>query len=424
LLLRVRTPCPKVLLSPRSSWLLNGLQWLTRQTLAIRYCAFLTPISSLPSWDGAKPCSSPGSEKDDESGKSHLDCKTILMFESIRNNIKALITLKKTRRRFNRVAYSNCALNHGYPADQLLSRYLGIVVSVRQCVIAELKDGKVQMKWLFRTTTFRTIFYLQSFFHRTKRLLLFAASFALFHSSLVIVAQSNPSATKDPSAVSTINTALASMGGQPAFSAIQDATAIGQSQKSTNGGGSSGQITWKTVAMAVRCETATSSGTSIYTVSNGVGYLEDTSGNVSPMNQRLALSTFPYVMPGIVLSYLLSTPSESLSVIQDQGARSSMIHIQAIMQLSDPSLASATKQDWYIDLNTGLPSRVDYSLVDPAALSPDGTTTVLFNSWQKTSTILAPQTIQILQNGTAQSAVMLGAPVFNQGLQQGMFTLP
>jgi hypothetical protein len=280
------------------------------------------------------------------------------------------------------------------------------------------------MKRPFRTTASRTMLYIRQFPYNAIRLLLFAGSFAILHPSFAVSAQSSNSAIQDPSAVSAINTALASMGGQPAFSAIQDATVIGQSQTSSTGAGSSGQITWKTIGMAVRCETAASSGTSIFTASNGVGYVEDVLGNVSQMNQRVELSTFPYTMPGIVLSYLLNAPGESLSVIQDQGASSSVVHIQAIMQLSDPNLAAATKQDWYINLNTGLPSRVDYDLVDPSGSSPDGTVTVLYSSWQTTPTIFSPQTIQTLQNGTAQSIVTLSAPVFNQGLQQSIFTLP
>ena len=279
--------------------------------------------------------------------------------------------------------------------------------------------GEKEVSWFYRTIKRKTRFNIHPFLHRATYFLAVVIGVALSHQPIAASAQTNNNATKDPSAISAIQLALASMGGQPAISAIQDATIVGHAQASS---GASVQTTWKTVAMAVRCEMATSVGTSIYSAANGVGYAEDTFGNVSQMNQRWALSVFPYVMPNVVLAYLLSAPDQSLSVIQDQSRGTNVVHIQALEQLDDPNLAAATKQDWYIDLNTGLPSRVDYDLINPNG--QDGTATVLFNSWQTTSIALAPQSIQTLQNGVAQSSFTLAVPIFNQGLQKSIFTLP
>jgi hypothetical protein len=92
--------------------------------------------------------------------------------------------------------------------------------------------------------------------------------------------------------------------------------------------------------------------------------------------------------------------------------------------MSDPTLTPVTQQDWYVDMNTGLPTRVDYYLPNITNSALDGTATILFTSWQKTPTILVPQTIQMLTNGTQVSTVTLGIPQFNQGLSATIFQLP
>jgi len=43
---------------------------------------------------------------------------------------------------------------------------------------------------------------------------------------------------------------------------------------------------------------------------------------------------------------------------------------------------------------------------------------------KKTPTILLPQTLQILSNGTAVNTINLGAPKFNQGLSASILQLP
>jgi hypothetical protein len=75
-------------------------------------------------------------------------------------------------------------------------------------------------------------------------------------------------------------------------------------------------------------------------------------------------------------------------------------------------------------MTTGLPTRVDYYLPNITNPSLDGTATVLYSSWQKTPTILLPQTLQTLGNGTAVNTINLGAPQFNQGLSASIFQLP
>lgn len=142
------------------------------------------------------------------------------------------------------------------------------------------------------------------------------------------------------------------------------------------------------------------------------------------MDARLALTLFPFDIPGAVLNYLLNAPNDTLTVVQDSGANPNIVHVRSLIQMSDPTLTPVTQQDWYIDMTTGLPSRVDYYLPNATNPALDGTATILFNSWQKTPTVLVPQTYQLLNNGTAVDSVALGVPVFNQGLTASIFQLP
>lgn len=230
---------------------------------------------------------------------------------------------------------------------------------------------------------------------------------------------------RDPAAVSAVNMAITSMGGTYSFSSIKDArvTAQAYTPNSINTA-SSGQITWMTIGTSIRSVTTAQSGNSAYADQNGAGLVEDASGNVSPMDSRMALTLFPYHLPGVVLFNLLNASNESLSVVQDAGASTTIVHVRFLQQLSNSSLIPLTQQDWYIDMTTGLPSRVDYYLPNTTSPSLDGTATVLFTSWQKTPTILMPQTLQTLNNGTAQSTITVGVPQFNQGLSASIFLLP
>jgi hypothetical protein len=230
---------------------------------------------------------------------------------------------------------------------------------------------------------------------------------------------------QDPVAVSAVKLAITSMGGTASFGSIQDVTVTAQTTTpSSSNSASTGQITWMTIGMSIRCATTAQPGSSIFTVQNGAGSVEDASGNVSPMDSRLALTLYPYHLPGAVLLNLLNAANESLSVVQDTGSTPNIVHVRSLIQMSDPTLTPVTQQDWYIDTSTGLPSRVDYYLPNSTNPSQDGTTTILFTSWQKTPTIMMPQTMQTQTNGTAVSSITIGTPQFNQGLTTSIFQLP
>jgi hypothetical protein len=231
----------------------------------------------------------------------------------------------------------------------------------------------------------------------------------------------NAQAQQDPVAISALQTALIAMGGSATFNAIQDATVSGQAEDS-NGQPISPLITWQSIGIAIRSQVTSSAGTTINAAQNGVGYIESPSGSVSAMDTRTANSMFPPDLPGVMLNYLLNAPNCSLAIISDSNGNPSVIHVQAVMLASDQTPITETQQDWYIDTTTGLPTQVIY--VIPNASGPDGTGTFQFTSWQKTPTVLIPQTIQMSLNAGSPTAIVLAAPSFNQGLSTSIFQLP
>jgi hypothetical protein len=140
------------------------------------------------------------------------------------------------------------------------------------------------------------------------------------------------------------------------------------------------------------------------------------------MDTRTANSMFPPDMPGIVLSYLLNASNCSLTIVNDNGANPTVVHIQAAMLGSNQTPISETQQDWYVDTTTGLPTQVNY--VIPSTSGPDQSGTIQFTSWQKTPTVLVPQTIQMSQNGGSPNTMNLAIPSFNQGVSSSIFQLP
>lgn len=82
-------------------------------------------------------------------------------------------------------------------------------------------------------------------------------------------------------AIASLQTALNSMGGAPAFSAIQDATVSGQTLDG-NDQPTSPQITWESIGIAIRSAVTSQTGTSSYTAQKGIGYIENPSGSELP----------------------------------------------------------------------------------------------------------------------------------------------
>lgn len=262
---------------------------------------------------------------------------------------------------------------------------------------------------------------------RTQRLTKAAILSLSLTIGLCAPAQSGSGATQlqDPIAVAAVNLAITSLGGTASFGSIQDATVTAQTTTpSSPNSAPTGQITWMTIGMSIRSATTSQSGNSTFTVQNGKGSVEDASGSVSPMDSRLALTLFPFHLPGAVLLNLLNAANDSLSVVQDTSSTPNIVHVRSLIQMSDPTLTPVTQQDWYIDTNTGLPTRVDYYLPNTTNPSLDGTATILFTSWQKTPSILMPQTMQTQTNGTAANTITVGTPQFNQGLTASIFQLP
>jgi hypothetical protein len=241
-----------------------------------------------------------------------------------------------------------------------------------------------------------------------------ACALLFLFASFAIPSSLHAQAVKDPAAISAINTALMSMGGQPAFAAIQDAVVTAQIR------GADGQpttFTWKSIGMSLRAEVAAPTGLTISTAQGGTGYLEDVSGAVTSMDGRLANSTFPHHLPGVALLFLLNAPDRNISVISDNPDNPNLVHVRSVQVLSDQSTVTETQQDWYIDLTTGLPVRMDY--VIPAQSGEDTSGTVTFTSWQRSATVLVPQVLQ-----DVQGTITVGVPQFNQGLSTAIFTLP
>jgi hypothetical protein len=219
--------------------------------------------------------------------------------------------------------------------------------------------------------------------------------------------------------------AITSVGGATSFASIQDVAVTAQTYALRSPSSlPTGQVTWMTIGMSTRCATTARSGKSIFTVQNGTGSVEDASGDAYPMDSRLAQTISPYHLAGVALLNLLKASDESLAVVQDSGANTNVVHVRFQKHMSDPSLTPVTQQDWYIDMTTGLPARVDYYLQDITNPSLDRTATVLFSSWQKTPSILMPQTLRTLNNGTAVNNLTLGTPQFNQVLSASIFQLP
>jgi len=244
----------------------------------------------------------------------------------------------------------------------------------------------------------------------------------LLSMACLVSAQAPSAARRDQTAVQTVTQALNAMGGLAAWSQVTDATVKGQFQSPASSD-THERVTWKSRGMSIRYEYSSPDGKSVAVVDQGKGHRQDSTGNVTEMDHRVSLTLFPAHLPGVALLSLLNSPDRSLSVVPATGSESNTIHVRSEKQMAKPGFSRITRQDWYFDLTTGLPIRVEFYLPDLKNQRFDGTATVTYTRWQTASSIQIPQTMQILYDGVLQSTVSLGAPSFNQGLSVSDFQL-
>lgn len=250
-----------------------------------------------------------------------------------------------------------------------------------------------------------------------------AVLFAMFVHQLI--AQNTP--TKDPRAVSLLNSSISAFGGSSALSAIQDFQSSGTI---TFAWDQSTQVpaTVKNLGNQFRLDATLSSGTRSWAVGAGSGVLVDTDGTRTPYSAQTSYSLRTLTFPVLDLLAAIADPNASISYI---GAVSSdagpaiQVHVQEVYAPSiDPTggMSAAQARDYFIDPNTFLLVEIRDNQSSGGS-SQLYTHSVIFAGFTKLNGIEVPLLITEMVAGQKTWVLQLSSVTFNVGLTNTDFQL-
>ena len=223
-----------------------------------------------------------------------------------------------------------------------------------------------------------------------------------------------------PVAISTLQSAIAALGGSNAVAAIQDCILTGSI---LNGDGTSKTFNWTVAGSEFRIETTDANGGSNVFLSGHGSPAWVLNGNTSPVNYQVARANLPFYLPPYVLFQELNNPIYTfkyVGVVVQNGKNVVQVHIS---DDSDPVGTLVTPQEWYFDPVSFLPLRVQYR--EPANENAANYLNGTFDMSQFVSLngVLVPSTVVYSDDGTTE-VITIGAVTFNSGVPPSVFDAP
>jgi hypothetical protein len=218
--------------------------------------------------------------------------------------------------------------------------------------------------------------------------------------------------TRDPQSVTTIQNAIAAMGGAANISAIQSSVVTGDL---VIGGDQNDPVsfTWECSGSDFRYEIDAQDGG--HALVSNEGKPKDLRGSaVVDASYQLARGTLPFHVPAVVLLAELNDSNYSLSFVETMILNGTpAVHIHTADN-SDPVGQAVTQQDWYFDATTFLPLRVSFT-VSGSGDSDSWQETMDFSNWQTVSGVQTPfqLTLQLgpISEVATVSSVSLNPPI-------------
>lgn len=228
---------------------------------------------------------------------------------------------------------------------------------------------------------------------------------------------------RDPQAVAAVQQAIAALGGAQALAAVADSVAVGQIAPTPGSWVKTSNFVWKDSGAEFRRERQTATATQV--LLSGHGQPSATSNGITKkLFYHMTYTTPPFYVPGVVLLRELSDSRYSLILLGPATVSGrSAIRVRTSLQ-TNPVAAAVTQQDWFLDVATGLPLRVEYRLPSTADAADFQSAAATFSDFRQVSGVLVPSSIAGEQQGAAVSLVTVTSVTFNSGVNPAEFDLP
>lgn len=229
-----------------------------------------------------------------------------------------------------------------------------------------------------------------------------------------------PPPQRDASAIRTLQSAIAALGGAPAMASIQDCVLTGTTTPTS---GSTKSFTWTIAGSEFRIETNNGRGTNIFLSGHG-SPARISNGTASPLNYHMARAQLPLYFPGYILFEELSNSQLTLKYVGPvivNGLKALQVHIS---DDSDSMGSLVTTQEWYFDPVSLQPLRVEFREPsnDNAADYIDAA--YQFSQFQLVNAISVPSQLTYYEGKVQVAAMTIASVTFNSGVPPDVFDAP
>ena len=248
----------------------------------------------------------------------------------------------------------------------------------------------------------------------------FLLAFVFLVSGLAVAQQQSQ---RDPQALLVVQQSLAAMGGATAAAQVTDAVCTGAVQPVARSQVKASTFTWKIKGTDFRYQSSTGSSTRIFVSGHGhPASVRD--GVVKALSPHMALANPPFELPALVLAPEASDTRYTVTLGGSstvEGTAAIKVHTRLE---TDVVTSLVTAQDWYFDVVTRLPLRVEHRL--PDNLRPDHYVNAAeeYSDFRVVSGMLVPFRISLYEDGVQVAIVTLDSVKFNQGLSGADFDAP
>jgi hypothetical protein len=225
---------------------------------------------------------------------------------------------------------------------------------------------------------------------------------------------------RDSAAISTLQSAIAALGGVNTVGAIQDCILTGSI---LNGDGTNSSFNWTIAGSEFLIQTTPAKGGTNTFLSGHGSPAWVVNNSVTSLNSYMARANLPFYLPAYALYEELNNPVLTLQyvgLVRLNGAQAIQIHIS---DDSDAVGTLVTAQEWFFDPVSFLPVQVQFR--EPSNESPSDyqTATLGMSQFVPYNGVLVPSAIFFTDSVSSEN-ITISAVTINSGVAQGIFDPP
>jgi len=244
----------------------------------------------------------------------------------------------------------------------------------------------------------------------------------LFCNSTSLFSQNQLPVVRDSRALKIVQTAINNMGATNSTSVILDCAVTGASESDSNPEVQK-NFTWTIAGDEFRFEVSSANGTDLFVSGHGTP-ANVSNGKVSAINYHVARANLPYYLPGLLLSRELANSNFTVKYVgtaRAGGRQAVQVHLS---DGSDKIASLVTPQEWYFDVSSGLPLRVEFHIPTNANAGDLTKGRFDFSDFRSVGGILTPFQISFSEEPLPHRVIRFNSVRFNVGVSPSVFDAP